>query len=94
MEKKGYNRISDFIDIIRLPEIDTIDEPFQPVAVVNDELCNGCKKCVDPCTNSAVIFLDKTARVLPGRCEGCGSCSYICPQGAISLEDFDAVRNN
>ena len=94
MEKKGYNRISDFIDIIRLPEIDTIDEPFQPVAVVNDELCNGCKKCVDPCTNGAVIFLDKTARVLPGRCEGCGSCSYICPQGAISLEDFDAVRNN
>lgn len=86
MQRKGYHSLSDFFGIIRLAEVGQIDKVCEPVAVVNEQLCDGCKKCVASCTNEAIIFLQKVAKVLENRCEGCGTCYYVCSRGAISLK--------
>jgi len=89
MQKKEYYSPGDFSGIIRLVEPDQVDKVDQPMATVDEQLCNGCKKCIFPCTNEAIIFLEKInkAKVLVSKCEGCRTCYYICPQGAISFKE-------
>jgi MinD superfamily P-loop ATPase len=60
-------------------------------AVVDEDLCIGCERCLDSCRFDAISTLvDGTARVDEWSCEGCGACATACPHGAISLEPRQA----
>ncbi len=62
---------------------------YPPKFYVDPELCNSCKRCLnrlacpamylDPETEKAVI--DET------QCNLCGTCVWVCPQGAIKQEE-------
>jgi MinD superfamily P-loop ATPase len=60
------------------------------VAVINPDLCQLCGSCYDVCRFDAILPGDDTYRVDPLACEGCASCLYQCPEGAIHTEEQQA----
>jgi ferredoxin len=55
-------------------------------AVVNNEACTGCGKCVKRCNMKAIEMRDKKSRIDLDRCIGCGLCVSTCTGSALSLE--------
>jgi len=62
------------------------------VAVVDEELCNGCRVCESICPYNAIEIVEKEgklrARVIEEKCQGCGACSASCPANAIRIKHF------
>ena len=56
-------------------------------AVIDEERCTGCGKCLEVCRFSAIIDNAPRFSIDPISCEGCGICSFVCPQGAIKMEE-------
>jgi heterodisulfide reductase subunit A len=59
-------------------------------AVVDEELCSGCRTCISLCPYSAISFPEdgKTASINDVLCKGCGVCVAACPAGAITGRHF------
>jgi MinD superfamily P-loop ATPase len=62
---------------------------------VNEACCTHCGKCAEVCRYHAIAVLGKKVHrsktiVFPQLCHGCGSCTWICPEGAIS-ETLDVM---
>lgn len=60
---------------------------FEPV--VNEDECDRCGRCTELCRFDAI---QSGVIVSPFACEGCGVCSFNCPQHAISMRDKRAGR--
>lgn len=45
--------------------------------------CIECNKCKEACRFNAI---NKDLEVIKTKCEGCGTCEYICPTDAITLK--------
>ncbi|MFX1579586.1 MAG: 4Fe-4S binding protein, partial [Promethearchaeota archaeon] len=59
------------------------------VAIIDEELCTGCKRCVRVCPHNAIKMNAKDkAEANDKLCAGCGLCWYECPEDAIRLKDF------
>jgi NAD-dependent dihydropyrimidine dehydrogenase PreA subunit len=58
------------------------------VALVDWDLCNGCKKCLLQCQFGAIHFSNTMKRLTIEmiQCYGCGICRAVCDQGAITLK--------
>jgi len=50
----------------------------------------GCRACVDACPTRAWVIDDERLGVDAVRCDGCGLCAPVCPEGAIA-ERFTCV---
>jgi ferredoxin len=61
---------------------------------VNNELCDGCEKCIEECPFKWRKEVNGKSSVDPARCTGCGRCLDVCPNDAISfdIEDPDYVE--
>ena len=57
------------------------------VAVVDVDLCSGCRFCISACPYGAIELVEERAEVEEVACEGCGVCVSTCPSGAISLRN-------
>jgi len=65
-------------------------------AVVDEDLCSGCKTCLDLCPYKAITFIPHNgdeagagvASINEALCKGCGTCAAACPAGAISARHF------
>jgi MinD superfamily P-loop ATPase len=57
---------------------------------VDEERCTHCGKCAEACQYHAIADLGKKVLVFPQLCHGCGSCTWVCPEGAIS-ENLDVM---
>jgi len=57
------------------------------IAEINDELCDGCRKCLPSCSYKALLLVpsERTPMVDPWSCTGCGTCMTACPHDAISF---------
>ena len=60
-------------------------------ASVNERICahernsiEGCRKCIDTCSTSAISANGDAVRVETHLCLGCGGCATVCPSGAIT----------
>ncbi len=60
------------------------------VAIIDPDRCALCGRCYEVCRFDAVIPGDDSYRVNPLACEGCASCLYQCPEGAIHSEEQQA----
>ena len=60
------------------------------IAHITSRNCAGCKLCIDVCSYDAIDF-DEEKRVVKVNeilCQGCGSCSAICPSGVSQQNTF------
>ena len=57
------------------------------IPVVDKELCNGCRVCVDFCKFNALTYVNDKVVVFDDMCHSCGGCSLFCPEGAITEKD-------
>jgi len=59
-------------------------------AVIDPELCAGCKLCIEICPHSAIDFIDakRISVVNEALCKGCGACTAICPNKAARQNHF------
>lgn len=57
--------------VIRIPKID-------------QNRCTLCGKCIEVCEFNALVKVGKTIMVFPQLCHGCGSCTWNCPEKAIT----------
>ncbi len=62
------------------------------IAVIDQEKCSGCGKCVDNCYFNALEFKNNKLNVKDFSCEGCGVCKLVCPNNAITLEPIDNAK--
>ena len=60
-------------------------------AVINDDLCSGCRICEGLCIYSALEFdpEKKVMKINDVMCKGCGACGSACPSDAISMNHFN-----
>ena len=63
-------------------------------AVIDEELCSGCKICNLLCPFNAISFDEEkeVSRVNEALCKGCGVCVAACPSGAITGKHFTAEQ--
>lgn len=80
-----------------LPLVGEFEKP-QYVAA-RDNLCahsragqDGCNRCLEVCAASAISAAGDAVRVDPYLCQGCGSCTTVCPSGALAFQ-YPRVRD-
>ena len=58
------------------------------VAVIDEEICIGCGKCLQPCPTDAIIGTNKFMHtVITSLCTGCELCIPPCPVDCIRMEE-------
>jgi len=68
------------------PQITSSEAVSIPVPEVDEDRCTYCGKCAQVCAFHAIAVLGNHVLPFPQLCHGCGACSYLCPEGAISEE--------
>jgi heterodisulfide reductase subunit A-like polyferredoxin len=67
------------------------------IAVVNDDICDGCGICEPVCEYGAIEIVTekmdgneeiKKAKLTEALCKGCGACIAACPSGAMEQKGF------
>ncbi len=64
---------------------------IEPItSVIDEELCAGCKTCIELCPYTAIEFdeEEKISKVTEVLCKGCGTCVAACPSGAAQQRGF------
>lgn len=51
--------------------------------VVDQNLCDGCRICVDACVYKALAYIPGQLLIFDEICHACGLCTYLCPQKAL-----------
>ncbi len=46
----------------------------------------GCSNCIEVCATEAIRSKGDVIAVDPYLCKGCGTCSTVCPSGALSFQ--------
>jgi len=54
------------------------------LAVKNPELCISCGECRKVCRFDGI---DENYSIVPVKCEGCGTCTVVCPEEALTLAE-------
>ncbi len=68
------------------PKNSTHEEVSVTIPQVHNELCTGCRKCIDFCKFNALAYVNKVL-VFEEVCHSCGGCRLVCPQNAISEKE-------
>jgi len=66
------------------PEITCSKAVSIPVPAIDKNKCTRCGKCVEVCAYNAIALVGEYVLTFHELCHGCGACSYLCPETAIS----------
>jgi ferredoxin len=60
---------------------------------VNERLCAhgrskkyGCSNCIEVCATEAIVSAGDKVALDPYLCQGCGTCTTVCPSGALAFQ--------
>ncbi|KPU43482.1 electron transport complex subunit RsxB [Oxobacter pfennigii] len=54
---------------------------------VDNELCNGCRKCIGFCKFNALAYIKDKLIVFDEVCHSCSGCVMLCPEKALSEKE-------
>lgn len=64
---------------------------MRKIIEIDDELCDGCGRCVPSCAEGALRVVDGKARLVKDTyCDGLGACLGECPTGALKVIEREA----
>ena len=64
---------------------------LRKIIEINEELCDGCGKCVPDCAEGALKVVDGKVKVLADiYCDGLGACLDACPTDALKIVEREA----
>lgn len=66
------------------PEITETEPVYKPIPQIDQAVCTFCGKCGEICEYNALAVLKDQVLVFPQLCHGCGGCTLLCPERAIS----------
>ena len=70
-------------------------EPEAMVALIHEDMCIGCTKCIQACPVDAIIGTNKSMHtVIPDLCTGCTLCVAPCPTSCITMEPLEKNIND
>lgn len=70
---------------VDVPDMDSA-EPETKVAIIHEEMCIGCTKCIAACPVDAIIGTNKAMHtVIADLCTGCELCVAPCPTDCIEM---------
>lgn len=88
----GRDPLDQALAVIDLLAFDGEFEKPRYVAV-NDRLCahsrsqkSGCSNCLEVCATEAIVSAGNTIKLDPYLCQGCGTCTTVCPSGALAYQ--------
>ncbi len=70
-------------------EIHRVEVVHSLVPAVDENLCDYCGKCGEFCQYHAIFVTPGKVLVFPELCHGCGGCVLVCPQRAITEEQYE-----
>lgn len=56
------------------------------IPMADEQLCNGCRKCVEFCKFNALAYISRLI-VFEEVCHSCGGCALLCPEKALSEKE-------
>jgi Fe-S-cluster-containing hydrogenase component 2 len=64
---------------------------IRDIVRINEDLCDGCGKCIPDCVEGALKLVNGKAKLVKEiYCDGLGACLGSCPRGAITIEKREA----
>lgn len=88
----GRDPLDQALAVIDLLAFDGEFEKPRYVAV-NERVCahsrsqkSGCSNCIEVCATEAIISFGDSIKLDPYLCQGCGTCTTVCPTGALSYQ--------
>ncbi|NDB70751.1 MAG: RnfABCDGE type electron transport complex subunit B [Methylocystaceae bacterium] len=88
-------RLGDLLKIDPTPYLASVQEKTRrpQLAVIREEECIGCTKCIQACPVDAIVGSAKMMHsVMTHECTGCGLCVEPCPVDCIEMQVIDAPR--
>ena len=82
--------LADLLDVEALPlDGDGIEEQPKRVAIVREDDCIGCTKCIQACPVDAILGAAKQMHtVIADECTGCDLCVDPCPVDCIDMVEI------
>ncbi|TCP95054.1 electron transport complex protein RnfB [Cricetibacter osteomyelitidis] len=75
---------------VDVPQTDFDETPEVKVALIHEDMCIGCTKCIQACPVDAIIGTNKAVHtVVPDLCTGCNLCVPVCPTDCITMEKVE-----
>ncbi|SES85875.1 MinD superfamily P-loop ATPase, contains an inserted ferredoxin domain [Methanococcoides vulcani] len=68
-------------------DLEKVEDVNVPTPVIDKSKCDLCGKCSEFCQFNALAVLPEDVMIFPTLCHGCGGCSIVCPNEAISEVD-------
>ncbi len=69
------------------PENVREEEVSVKIPAVDEELCNGCRRCVDFCQFNALSYVKDKLIIFEDICHSCGGCALLCPEKALAEKE-------
>lgn len=66
------------------PALDNYKQVDLLIPEVDSDVCTGHGVCAEVCQFHAIVTLGGKTLVFPELCHGCGSCTLVCPEKAIT----------